>query len=80
MQTQLCIAHYIWLDDNHKIKFKTRVIQNFSLPFPEWSVHGTSTYQDINTSSEIILLPVKYVSIDPKYLIVTNTYQKYIIP
>ena len=72
MESSTIISHYIWLDGNKHLRYKTRVQHNET--FGEWNADGSSTYQAGIQSSEIILRPVKHVSIDPRYFNTTNLY------
>lgn len=69
------IAHYVWLDGNQKLRYKTKVqFAGNNVEFSDWNADGSSTYQAGIESSEIVLRPVKHVSIDPKYFNATRVF------
>ena len=65
-------VEYLWIDGakpTQKIRSKTRILKKESEKFdlvdiPEWSFDGSSTYQAVGNSSDLILRPVNFVQ-DP---------------
>lgn len=64
-------AEYIWLDGStptQKLRSKTRIVPISAdmkpSDFPNWSFDGSSTYQAVGHDSDLILVPVNFVT-DP---------------
>ena len=65
-------AEYIWLDGRvptQRLRSKTRIIKDLGenakiTDFPEWSYDGSSTYQAEGGNSDLILVPVNFIT-DP---------------
>ena len=65
-------AEYIWLDGRvptKRLRSKTRIIKDLGdspkmSDFPEWSYDGSSTYQADGGNSDLILVPVNFIT-DP---------------
>ena len=74
MKPTKLIAHYVWLDGNHKLRYKTKIQNGDNVVFDDWNADGSSTYQAGIESSEIVLRPVKHVSINPKYFNATKVF------
>lgn len=68
------IAHYVWLDGNHNLRYKTKIQNGDNVVFDDWNADGSSTYQAGIESSEIVLRPVKHVSINPMYFNATKVF------
>ena len=66
------IAHYLWLDGNQNMRYKTKV--QLGTDFGIWNADGSSTFQAGIESSEIVIKPVKSVKINPKYFNATQNY------
>tara|TARA_B100001142_G_scaffold303516_1_gene330893 strand:- start:20 stop:1066 length:1047 start_codon:yes stop_codon:yes gene_type:complete len=84
------VGEYIWFDDNHQFRSKTRTVETHNSLFapedwPKWNYDGSSTGQADGSFSEIILKP-RCVVIDPfrrdsnsgfskAFLILCDTYE-----
>ncbi|MBI95545.1 glutamine synthetase [bacterium] len=68
------IAHYLWLDGNQNMRYKTKVQK--TIIFDKWNADGSSTFQAGIESSEIVIKPVKCVKINPKYFNATNVFNE----
>ena len=66
------IAHYLWLDGNQNMRYKTKV--QIGTDFGIWNADGSSTFQAGIESSEIVIKPVKSVKVNPKYFNATQNY------
>lgn len=61
------LVEYIWLDGakpTQKLRCKTRVIDENTSDYPDWSFDGSSTYQSDGSDSDLVLHPVRVVK-DP---------------
>ena len=65
------VGEYIWFDDNHQFRSKTRTFttqfmgfETGNISWPEWNYDGSSTAQAEGNYSEVILKPVRVVK-DP---------------
>ena len=72
MMVKVKQAEYIWLDGRvptQRLRSKTRIIKDLGdsakiADFPEWSYDGSSTYQAEGGNSDLILVPVNFIT-DP---------------